>query len=69
MVSEKILPEFTFLLFQKKEEKLFPVGTTRGMLAILVSNEPPKGRKHKLVFAHLPSFLPTNQKIGFKLRR
>lgn len=60
---------FHFLLFQNKEEKLFPVGTTRGTLAILVSNEPPKGREHKSIFAHLPSSLlpsPANQKIGFK---
>lgn len=50
---------FHFLLFQNKEEKLFPVGTTRGTLAIHVSNEPPKGREHKSIFTHLPSFLPS----------
>lgn len=52
---------FRFLLFQNKEEKLFPVGTTRGTLAIHVSNEPPKGRDHKSIFAHLPSSLPLQQ--------
>lgn len=47
--------------FSKQEGNLFPVGTTRGMLAILVSNEPPMGREHKSIFAYLPSSLSPNK--------